>query len=271
MMRLTSAFLLCLLLATVAPVDAQPAAGSQTTTGIVISSTRTTLVLRTDKGDYRLFELNSSTTRPDQIPVGATVSISAPAPDASGVAVATQVRVTAPPAPKPPAGAPAPQDEPVPPAVRQLEQSIQRQTARYRLGVRAGVALDPELVMIGAQGLIGPFFNENVWARPNLELGFGEVTDMIALNFEAVYRVPVTERGGRWAMFFGAGPAMNFVKLGFDREGEDTDDDFSFDDFDLEMGLNLLAGVQSRGGMFLELKATAYALPSMRFIVGYSF
>jgi hypothetical protein len=269
MMRLTGIFLLCLVLVDVTSAAAQPAAGAQTTMGTVISSTRTTLVLRTDTGDYRLFELNPNTTRPAQIPVGATASVTAPAPDSTGVAVATQVRVTAPPAPKPAAG--APQDEPVPPGVRQLERSIQRQTSRYRLGVRAGAALDPELVMIGVQGLIGPFFNENVWARPNLELGFGEVTDMIALNFEAVYRVPVTERGGRWSMFFGAGPAMNFVKLGFDREGEDADDDFSFDDFDLEMGLNLLAGVQSRGGMFLELKATAYAQPSLRFVVGTTF
>jgi hypothetical protein len=35
-----------------------------------------------------------------------------------------------------------------------------------------------------------------------------------------------TERGGRWAFFFGAGPAINFVKLGFAREGDDVEEDF---------------------------------------------
>jgi hypothetical protein len=281
-MRLNRALMLCLLLISVIPaalVNAQPAAGAQASpaaqvTGTVISSTRTTLVVRTATGDYRLFELNSSTTRPAQIPVGATVTVSSQMPDASGVAIATLVRVAAQPPPeaKPAPGQARPSpDEPVPAEVRQLERSIQRQTARYRAGVRAGVALDPELIMLGGQVLLGPFFNENVWARPNIELGFGEVTDMIALNFEAIYRVPVTQRSGRWAFFFGAGPSMNFVKLGFATEGEDPDEEFSFDDFELDVGLNLLAGVQSRGGMFLELKATAYADPAMRFIVGYSF
>ena len=42
---------------------------------------------------------------------------------------------------------------------------------------------------------VGPFFNENVWARPNIELGFGEVTTLVAINFEGIYRIPVTQRG----------------------------------------------------------------------------
>jgi hypothetical protein len=281
MNRAASILLLCLLFVCPASVHAQATTSAQTSpaavttsTGTVISSTRTTLVIRTDVGDYKLFELNSGSTRPAQIPVGATVSVTSLAPDANGVSVATFIRVTA----QPPAQAPAaqgakptPPSEPVPTEVRRLESSIKRQTARYRMGVRAGVGLDPELIMIGGQALIGPFFSENMWARPNVEFGFGEVTDLIALNFEAIYRVPVTDRSSRWAFFFGAGPALNFVKLGFATEGEQADEDFSFDDFDLDVGLNVIGGVQSRGGMFLELKATAYASPSMRFLVGYSF
>jgi hypothetical protein len=271
-MRMISALLLCLLAVSVAPVSAQsagaPAVPQVTTNGAVVSSTRTTLVVRTDAGDYKLFELNALTTRPAQIPVGATVSVSSSAADTADAPVAALVRVTAQPQQ---ALQPKPADEPVPAQVKQLENSIKRQTARYRLGVRSGMALDPELVMLGAQGLLGPFFSDNVWARPNLEFGFGEVTDLIALNLEGVFRMPVTERSGRWSMFFGAGPAINFVKLGFAREDEDVEEDFTFDEFHMEVGLNLLAGIQSRGGLFLELKSTVYAEPGMRFVFGYSF
>jgi hypothetical protein len=133
--------------------------------------------------------------------------------------------------------------------VRQLEQSIKRQTSRFRLGIRGGAALDPELIMIGAQSLIGPFFSNAIWARPNVEFGFGEVTDLIGFNFEGIYRVPVTERNSRWGFFFGGGPAFNFVKLGFTQEGVvEQDEDFSFDDFDLDVGLNIVAGFSRVAG-----------------------
>ena len=37
------------------------------------------------------------------------------------------------------------------------------------------------------------------------------------------------------------------------------------------VSLNLLLGIQSRGGMFLELRGTAYSQPHIRFVVGYNF
>jgi len=283
MIRLTTALLLCLGTIGVTPAAAQSATAAQgdstaqNTTGTVVSSTRTTLVIRTAPGDYKLYELNADTTRPAALPPGATVNVAAmPLADGSAVPVASMVRVTAQPV-QGLAGQPKPADEPVPQTIQSLEQSIQRQTGRYRVGVRAGAALDPELIMLGVQSQIGPFFNDNVWARPNLEFGFGEVTDLIGLNFDGIYRVPVTNRSSRWSFFFGGGPVLNFVKLGFSREGDvdlsdpQTDEDFSFDDFDLDAGLNILAGVQSRGGMFMELKTTVYANPGMRFVVGTNF
>jgi hypothetical protein len=285
MMRLTCAILLTVCAANALPALAQTPTGAQTnptvkdnTIGTVVSSTRTTLVVLSEPDQYRLFELNEETTRPAKVPPGASVNVVSTGRDASGVSVATLVRVTSAPAPgsKDTTGAPAPaaaaEPEAVPQSVRQLEQSIKRQTSRFRLGIRGGGALDPELIMVGAQSLIGPFFSNAIWARPNVEFGFGEVTDLIGLNFEGIYRVPVTERNGRWGFFFGGGPAFNFVKLGFTREGVvEDDEDFSFDDFDLDVGLNIVAGVQSRGGMFYELKTTVYANPGMRFLVGTSF
>jgi len=37
------------------------------------------------------------------------------------------------------------------------------------------------------------------------------------------------------------------------------------------VGFNFLLGIQQREGMFLELKSSAYSLPTIRFIVGYNF
>ena len=43
--------------------------------GVIRSATRTTLVIRAEDGHYELFLLDSNTTRPQQLPVGATVSV----------------------------------------------------------------------------------------------------------------------------------------------------------------------------------------------------
>ena len=46
-----------------------------------------------------------------------------------------------------------------------------------------------------------------------------------------------------------------------------------FSNFDYETGLNVLAGMQSRKGTFVELKTSLYSGPSpkLRVIVGYNF
>lgn len=263
------------------------------TGGTVVSFTRTTLVIRTSDGEYELFVLDANTTRPVSIPQRATVTVASRKTPADQAPVATLVRVTAMPV-SPPAAAAADAaqvpDEPIPASVRNLESDIIRQTNRFRLGVRGGVALDPEVVLIGVQTQLGPFFNQNVWARPNLELGFGEVTTLVALNFEAAYRVPVAAESARWQMFVGAGPALNFSKRAFnvaageednvdvidddDVDGEDVEEEnnrFDFSDLDLDVGLSLLIGIQSRTGMFMEMRGTAYSTPHIRFSIGYSF
>jgi hypothetical protein len=261
-----------------------PVAGQAITDGVVVSATRVTLVIKTADDDYKLFELTPDTIRPTSIPVGAKVFVLAGPAISNGAPLASQVRVTALPPTEPAAvgttgtsaQATAATQDTVPPTVRRLEQTIQRESRFYHIGVRGGTALDPELVLIGAQGAIGPLFNQNFWARPNIEIGFGEVTDLVAVNFEGIYRVPITGRESNWSTFFGAGPGLVFSKLGFDREDPNDnplrrDQDVSFDDFDLGVGLNVVAGVQQRSGLLLELKATAYAGPGMRFMVGYTF
>src|SRR6516165_1670741 len=57
------------------PVKAQEPSQQTTTTGIVISVTRTTMVIRTDDGRYRLFSISRDTIRPGDIPVGSEVQV----------------------------------------------------------------------------------------------------------------------------------------------------------------------------------------------------
>ena len=45
------------------------------------------------------------------------------------------------------AAAPATEPDAIPPAMRRMERDIERSARRYGLGVRAGAALDPELLL----------------------------------------------------------------------------------------------------------------------------
>jgi hypothetical protein len=171
----------------------------------------------------------------------------------------------------PTAGASAPTAGVVPAEVRGLERDIERQARRFQAGVRAGVALDPELVLLGVHAQVGPFFNPDLFLRPNVEFAFGEVTAMFGLNMEAIYRLPVTSRLGRWSTYFGLGPGFNFLHQNFERtEGGKRVD---FGDFHSSVGLNILGGIRYRNGMFMELKTSVYSkpAPTLRMIVGYNF
>jgi hypothetical protein len=77
---------------------------------------------------------------------------------------------------------------------------IEREARRLQAGVRAGVALDPELLMIGIQSQVGPIFRSNISFRPSVEFGFGEVTAMSGFNGEFIYqlqRSSAQDRGRR--------------------------------------------------------------------------
>ena len=61
----------------------------------------------------------------------------------------------------------------VPAEVQQAEDTIERAVRRFRIGVDAGVGLDPELIMFGVHGAFGPIFRRNIEFRPGVELGVG--------------------------------------------------------------------------------------------------
>jgi hypothetical protein len=245
-----------------------PRSDATVTTGTVVSSTADTMVVRTESGQYVLFVSEPDTVRPRTIPVGSSVTVVS-RPDREGIHVASSVNVTTL-APRATEGTLTQDTEPIPPEVRRMERQIQRQVQRFRAGVRAGVGLDPEVITAGVHAKLGPFFHRDAFLRPNAEFGFGEVTTLVAFNIEAVVRLPITERQSRWSVYVGAGPGFNFIDRDFEA-AQAGDRDIKFGDFDFEGSLNLLAGLEFRSGMFLEVKSTAYSRPRTRLLIGYNF
>jgi hypothetical protein len=161
---------------------------------------------------------------------------------------------------------------PLPPKAQHVEKQIQREARRWRLGVQAGMALDPELAMFGVHSQMGPVFSRNVFFRPNADFEWGEITDMVALNLEGLYRFPTTVHRGLWAPYAGAGPALNFIHQSFQaKAGEGRN--ISFGNFDYETGFNILVGFENRHGTFFEAKTSLYSQPApeFRLIVGHTF
>jgi hypothetical protein len=254
-----------------------PARDVDERTGTVVAVGSTTVVVRSESNQFNLFVLDRQTQRPKSISLGSVVRVRSRIGDEPGVRIAEVVTVVEP-APTPPAaepGKPTPPlavpGEPIPPAVRQLESDIGRQAKRFRAGVRAGTTLDPETFLIGAHIQLGPIFNPDIYLRPNIEIAFGEVTSMVGLNLEAIYRLPVTQRQSRFHAYIGAGPAFNFLHQDFERT--EGDNKISFGDFQYQTGFNILMGMQSRRGVFFEAKTSIYSrpAPTLRLILGYSF
>jgi hypothetical protein len=272
--QLVRCSMLFLSLLTVLLVAVLPAGAQDDTkfTGTVVSSSRSTVTLRTSDGRYQLFTFAEGVQKPQTIPIGSQVQIISVATDDSSVRSATEVIVLPPPSSS--AGTSQAQPSAVPPEVRGIERDIQRAARRYQLGVRAGVALDPELILIGAHAQIGPFFSPNVFFRPNVEFAYGEVTALFAINPEVIYRLPVNSRYGRWSSYVGIGPGFNFTHQNFERAtGGPGGSRIDFGDFSSDTALNILGGMRYRSGLFTEIKASVYATPSptFRLIVGYNF
>jgi hypothetical protein len=230
--------------------------------GTVVSVSRQTMVVRTEDNQFHLFTFSSDMVRPQGVTPGARIRVTSMATDEPGVRVATGITVLG----SAPAGSGIEMATP-PKEMRDTQRDIERLARRWAIGVRVGAGLDPELFSIGAQTSIGPIFSRDFFFRPNAEFAFGELTDMVAINLEGAYRLPITSRQGRWSSYVGAGPALNFVHQGVDKR------DISFSNFDYQTGLNVFAGVRFRRGTFAEVKTSLWApgVPTLRLILGYTF
>jgi RNase P/RNase MRP subunit p29 len=270
--------------------------------GTVISTTPETLVVRTDDNGYHLFTYSSNTVPKESVKPDVRVRVNAIAPNPQAARVAESVTAIQPgtgtnvagtttvtpsapapaaaPAPSPAAPAPspaAPVSSAAAPApngtgaqaegtreVNPTSLRIVETGRRFHIGGRVGFGLDPELFMFGTQAQFGPFFDHRFMFQPNLEFGFGEITDMYAVNGDAAFHFRRTETG--WRPYFGMGPGFNFVNRSA------SIGQTSFGDFHFSTGLNVFAGMERRQ-MFVELKTIVWATnaPILRMYIGYNF
>jgi len=145
------------------------------------------------------------------------------------------------------------------------EQKIEQKARQYHAGVRGGVAMDPELILIGVQAQ-APLFRPNIAFRPNVEFAYGEVTSMFGFNGEILYKFTADTN---WAPYVGGGIGINLLHQNFVNRGKRID----FGDFHSDTALNIVGGMQNRNGLFTELRTSIYSDPSptLRIVFGYNF
>lgn len=127
--------------------------------------------------------------------------------------------------------------------------------AQRGAGVRAGISADPDQFFVGGHYVTGPVWNR-VRFQPNVEAGFGDDRTLVAFNMEFGYWMPLDNQ---WQAYVGGGPALT-VRSGNGSGGDDAGP-----------GLNVLAGLQWRRGLFFEMKVGAFDSPEFKLTVGYTF
>jgi hypothetical protein len=126
--------------------------------------------------------------------------------------------------------------------------------AAQTIGVRAGVSGDPDQFYAGIHAELGPVADQ-LWFRPNLEVGVGDSVTTTAVNFEFAYRLHL--RRSEWQPYVGGGPALVLYR--------------AHGDTNAQGGFNILLGIQHERGFFTELKVGFADSPSVKFGVGYEF
>jgi hypothetical protein len=241
--------------------SAQTNADYQLVEGTVVSRTQHTLVIRSDDNQYHLFTFATGVVPNEAVKPGARVRVNGSAPDEQGTQVAENVAVVQ------PASANGGQVEAAPPPakVNQVAGQVESEARRWHMGGRIGAGFSPEIFLFGLQSQIGPFFSPSVFFRPNAEFGFGELTDMVAFNFEGAYRLHTTSRGG-WAPYFGVGPSLNFIHKGA------SSGNVSFGNFTYKTGFNVFLGAQKHR-TFVEMKTALWSdgAPVLRLLIGVNF
>lgn len=122
------------------------------------------------------------------------------------------------------------------------------------VGIRGGVSMNPDQVYFGGH-YESPALIDRLHFKPNVEIGVGDDTTLVAGNFEFVYKFG---EYGDWRFYGGGGPSINF---------------YSFDNIDgtTEGGVNFLVGAESRNGLFFEAKLGAMDSPDFKIAVGWTF
>jgi len=179
-----------------------------------------------------------------------------------------------------------------------VQDSVTEAVKRWNIGVYGGVALDPEMITVGAYGTLGKVFSPAVSFQPGLYLSFGELTTEFGIDLDVTYTLP-GERTSAWHPYIGGGLNFALSHQGFeapvDNSGSvttptptsstgtttttsttttSTEEDtsrFNFSDTSFDTGLNFIVGARRASGVFFEMKATAYGVSSVKLLAGFRF
>ena len=267
----------------VAAQESSPSAPSNTerqAVGTVNAVGRGSFVLRGDDGKFVVYSVDRNTIRGIPITNGTRVKVTTAANDDDPAPLALAVDAVA----SKEGLAPQAGDDNIPASVRQLSAQLEKQAKKYRGGAAFGAALDPELISLDAFATLTPGRSAKFAFRPGVEFAFGEVTTLFGLHLDVLFGFPGVRPTTRWAPYFGVGPSFSFSHRGVDEEefitGDlppgttptpEEDDRFDFSQFDWDNGVNFIVGARTPRGTFLELKATAYGVASIRMLGGFEF
>ena len=263
--------------------SAQPSAANaeRRVAGTITAVGRGSFVLKGDDGKFTVYATDRNTLGGTKLADGNRVRVTTAADDDDPAPLALAVDAL-----PPREGLAAPQagDDNVPASVRQLSAQLERQAKKYRAGVAFGAALDPELISLDAFATMAPGRSAKFAFRPGVEFAFGEVTTLLGLHLDVLFGFPGVRPTTRWAPYFGAGPSFSFSHRSVNEEDFITgdlppgttptpaeEDRFDFSQFDWDNGFNFIVGARTPKGMFLELKATAYGVASIRMLGGFEF
>ena len=123
------------------------------------------------------------------------------------------------------------------------------------IGVRAGASVDPDQFYFGGHVETPPLV-DRIHFRPNVEIGVGDDTTLVAFNFDLAYKFP-GNRNRHWTPYAFGGPALNIIN--------------AHDDTDAGGGFNFGLGIEHRQGLFGEIKVGVIDSPNFKIGIGYRF
>jgi hypothetical protein len=126
-------------------------------------------------------------------------------------------------------------------------------------GIRGGLSIDPDQIFVGAHINAGQFA-KRVRFQPSFEIGFGNDLVVGSVNLDALY----TFRARGWQPYLGGG--LGIALIDADRNGRG-------DDFNVEAGLNLIAGFEygTHRLLLLELRVGVGDIPNFKVTAGIGF
>ena len=131
-------------------------------------------------------------------------------------------------------------------------------------GPRFGVSISPDQLVLGGQ-LAFTEVAPNVSLVPNLELGFGDGRNVIAMNADMHYHFAV--QGTDWTPYAALGLGINIIEFDMPAPTPDVSD--------TRFGLNIILGTDvptaAGNAFFAEARFGVGDIPSLKVIAGWNF